>query len=139
MLLRAWGLGVAVEHLGSPNLRIDLFVEEGALGNRRAAAGPSWRCGGEEGTRGPAGGGVPRTHRTAPHRLWGPRGQAGGSAHLQADGAGQQDAEPQRELLEGVAEGKARLADVHGLHHARVAQLPQAQLAVEELRAQRQG
>lgn len=77
--------------------------------------------------------------RTAPHRLWGPRGQAGGSAHLQADGAGQQDAEPQRELLEGVAEGKARLADVHGLHHARVAQLPQAQLAVEELRAQRQG
>lgn len=61
------------------------------------------------------------------------------SAHLQADGAGQQDAESQRELFESVAEREAALADVHSLHHAGVAQLPQAQLPVEELRAQRQG
>lgn len=57
-------------------------------------------------------------------------------AHLPALGAGQQQAEAQRELLEGVADGEARLADAHGLHHARVAQLPQAQLPVEELRAE---
>ena len=54
-------------------------------------------------------------------------------ADLHPHGVGQQHAEPLRELLERVADGEARLADVHGLHHARVSQLPQAQLPVKQL------
>lgn len=93
-------------------------------GSRGDSRGDFWELGGGEAHRG----------------LQGQCGQAGGrSAHLQADGAGQQDAESQRELFESVAEREAGLADVHSLHHAGVAQLPQAQLPVEELRAQRQG
>ena len=37
------------------------------------------------------------------------------------------------ELLEGVSDGVARTPDPDGLHHARVAQLPAAQLPVKHL------
>lgn len=61
-------------------------------------------------------------------------GELGGGAHLHALGAGQQHSEPLGELFKRVADGEARLADVHSLHHAGVTQLLDAQLAVEELR-----
>lgn len=41
-----------------------------------------------------------------------------GDTHLRAHGAGQQDVEPLRELLERVADGESGLADVHRLYHA---------------------
>lgn len=63
----------------------------------------------------------------------------GPSTHLPAGGAGQQDPEAPRELREGVAEREARPADAHGLQGPGVAQLLQAQLAVEELRAEARG
>ena len=45
----------------------------------------------------------------------------------------QQHAEALQELLEGVADGEARLPDLYRLHHPGVAQLTHAQVPVEEL------
>ena len=50
-----------------------------------------------------------------------------------ADGGLEQDAVALHELFEGVADGVACLPDPDGLHHPRVAELPNTQLPVEQL------
>lgn len=59
--------------------------------------------------------------------------------HLLALRAGQQHVEPLGEFFKRVADGETRLADLHRLHHAGIAQLLNAQLSVKQLWAEKAG